>query len=126
MGRNRIWESGYCLQCLLQILLALLITTGRSVKAKTSLQISNEAGFIEIIEEPDSFAIGISDAAGLAAISEDLTASYVQTSDIELSDYGVWTPIGNSIVTAFQGKLDGQDHTISSFKVSYSSLVQAQ
>ncbi len=43
----------------------------------------------------------ISDAAGLAAIANDLSGSYVLTSDITLT--GTWTPIGTfTIKTNFK------------------------
>lgn len=47
----------------------------------------------------------ISDQTGLAAISSNLSGSYVLTADINLT--GTWTPIGT-----FTGILDGQGHII--------------
>lgn len=59
-------------------------------------------------------------------IREDLEASYVLTSDIDLSSYENWIPIGNmtyedvnmetgdmDMTKAFSGSLDGDGHTIS-------------
>ena len=51
----------------------------------------------------------ISDAAGLAAMGNDLAGEYELTADIELS--GEWAPIGND-VTPFTGTFDGKGHTI--------------
>lgn len=47
----------------------------------------------------------ISDAVGLAAISKDLSGSYILTANITLT--GSWTPIAN-----FKGTLDGNGHII--------------
>ena len=47
----------------------------------------------------------ISDAAGLAAIANNLSGSYVLTTDITLT--GTWTPI-----TGFSGTFDGGGHII--------------
>ena len=54
-------------------------------------------------------AIGISDAAGLAAISS--SGSYALTKDIDLGG-AEWTPI-----STFSGTLNGNGHTISNFKI---------
>ena len=51
----------------------------------------------------------ISDAAGLAAMGNDLAGEYELTADIELS--GEWAPIGNSDAP-FTGTFDGKGHTI--------------
>ncbi|MDD3079945.1 MAG: GLUG motif-containing protein [Paludibacter sp.] len=59
----------------------------------------------------------ISDAAGLAAIANDLSGSYVLTSDITLT--GDWAPIGT-----FTGTLDGQGHIIYGIKVDDSSTAE--
>ena len=55
-------------------------------------------------------ATPISDAAGLAAIGNDLAGEYELTADINLT--GEWVPIGNND-NPFTGTLDGKGHTIS-------------
>lgn len=59
----------------------------------------------------------ISDAAGLAAIANNLGGSYVLTSDITLT--GTWTPIGT-----FTGTLDGGGHIIYGLKVNDSGTAE--
>lgn len=61
--------------------------------------------------------VQISDAAGLAAIANDLGGSYVLTSDITLT--GTWTPIGT-----FTGTLDGGGHIIYGLKVNDSGTAE--
>lgn len=51
----------------------------------------------------------ITDEAGLKAVANDLSGSYVLAADIQLS--GEWTPIGNG-GDRFTGTFDGQGHTI--------------
>lgn len=67
------------------------------------------------ISQPDENAIFISTPEQLAAIgtnsSYPLSGSYVLTTDLDLSDYGNWTPIGGN--TPFSGTFDGQGHVIS-------------
>lgn len=55
-------------------------------------------------------ATPISDAAGLAAIGNDLEGDYELTADITLT--GEWYPIGNADAP-FAGTFDGKGHTIS-------------
>lgn len=59
----------------------------------------------------------ISDAAGLAAIANDLSGSYVLTTDITLTS--TWTPIGT-----FTGTLDGGGHIIYGLKVNDSGTAE--
>ena len=54
-------------------------------------------------------ATPISDAAGLAAIGNDLQGDYELTADITLT--GTWSPIGNNDAP-FTGTFDGKGHTI--------------
>lgn len=77
--------------------------------------------------DESSDAIQISSAAELAKIGKEsgypLDGSYVLTCDIDMKDYGDWTPIGyvngktgfafKTATTGFTGKLDGNGHTIS-------------
>lgn len=73
----------------------------------------------------------IETAEQLAAISGDLTASYRLIADIDLSEYGPWTPIGAYVQDkstdpdgedpileyAFTGTFDGGDHVISNLTI---------
>ena len=61
----------------------------------------------------------ISTVAELAAIANDLSGNYKLTDDIDLSDYGAWTPIGGS--TAFSGTFEGNGKTIKGLNVNTSS-----
>ena len=54
-------------------------------------------------------ATPIHDAAGLAAISNDLAGEYELAADIQLT--GEWTSIGTSLAP-FEGVFDGKGHTI--------------
>lgn len=57
----------------------------------------------------------ITDAAGLAAVSNDLAGSYVLAADITLS--GEWTPIGTS-GAPFTGTFDGAGHSIKGLTIT--------
>ena len=57
----------------------------------------------------------INDEAGLKAIANDLSGTYVLKNDITLSD-AEWTPIGTSS-DPFRGTLDGKGHTIKGLTV---------
>ena len=61
----------------------------------------------------------ITTAAQLAAIADNLSGSYKLGNDIDLSDYGAWTPIGGS--TAFSGTFEGNGKTIKGLTVNTSS-----
>ncbi len=61
----------------------------------------------------------ITTAAQLAAIADNLSGSYKLGNDINLSDYGAWTPIGGS--TAFSGTFEGNGKTIKGLNVNTSS-----
>ena len=61
----------------------------------------------------------ITDAAGLANISSDLTGDYVLGSDVTLS--GEWTPLGNGTSTVFDGIFDGLMHRVSGLQHSNSA-----
>ena len=62
------------------------------------------------------WGIAVTNRAGLAAITNDLTGIYGLGADIDLSGEN-WTPIGNSDYTAFSGTIYGQGHVISSLTV---------
>ncbi len=61
----------------------------------------------------------ITTAAQLASIANDLSGNYKLGNDIDLSDYGAWTPIGGS--TAFSGTFEGNGKTIKGLSVNTSS-----
>lgn len=61
----------------------------------------------------------ITTAQRLNEVREHLDAHYVLASDIDLSGYGDWMPIGMN-TTPFTGHFDGNGHTISGMKVVYS------
>ncbi|MBE6800753.1 MAG: hypothetical protein E7529_06070 [Ruminococcaceae bacterium] len=61
----------------------------------------------------------ITTAAQLAAIADNLSGNYKLGNDIDLSDYGAWTPIGGS--TAFSGTFEGNGKTIKGLTVNTSS-----
>ncbi|MGN8896162.1 chitobiase/beta-hexosaminidase C-terminal domain-containing protein [Flavonifractor sp. HCP28S3_F3] len=67
------------------------------------------------IGQPDVNAIFISTPEQLASIGVDsrypLNGSYILTADLDLSDYGNWTPIGGE-KAPFSGTFDGQGHVI--------------
>lgn len=60
----------------------------------------------------------ISDEAGLRAISNDLTASYVLDNDITLTG-GDWTPVGTSSA-AFTGTFDGNGKVVKNLTINQS------
>lgn len=68
------------------------------------------------ISPPDESAILISTAEQLAAIGVDpdypLSGSYLLTTNLDLSDYGNWTPIGD-YQAPFTGTFDGHGYVIS-------------
>ena len=62
------------------------------------------------------WGIAVTNRAGLAAITNDLTGIYGLGADIDLAGEN-WTPIGNSDYTAFSGTIYGQGHVISGLTV---------
>ena len=58
----------------------------------------------------------IATAEGLDAVRNDLSAYYQLISDIDLSSYENWEPIGRSN-TPFTGSFNGSGHTISNLKI---------
>ncbi len=78
--------------------------------------------------EGKSDVVEISDAAGLAAIADDLSGHYELTADIELE--AAWTPItdlAGGDAPVFTGVLDGGGHTVSNLYMEqdaeYASLI---
>ncbi|MCI8504004.1 MAG: hypothetical protein HFH00_09305 [Dorea sp.] len=90
--------------------------TEKSVSSKAS----NKSEFLAPIDDPDASAVRIETAEDLAAIKDDLYGSYILMNDIDLSEYGEWTPIGVTLASAFHGKLDGQGHKVTGMKVAIS------
>ena len=69
--------------------------------------------------------IEISDRAGLEAIANNLTGSYVLTADIDLTGGISWSPIGTTDEAhSFQGTFDGNGKTISNLKISITNETQ--
>ena len=63
--------------------------------------------------------IEISDRAGLEAIANNLTGSYVLTADIDLGSTS-WTPIGTTDEAhSFQGTFDGNGYSISNLHATF-------
>lgn len=60
----------------------------------------------------------VANAEQLNAVRNDLSAHYVQISDIDLSGYSDWKPIGNLSDTAFIGSYNGQGYKISNLTIS--------
>lgn len=60
--------------------------------------------------------IAINSAEELHNINNNLNANYILMSDIDLSGWGTWEPIGSSVGTntsEFEGNFEGNGHTIS-------------
>ena len=60
-------------------------------------------------------------ATDLDAVREDLAGNYLLMNDISLADYSSgegWRPIGDSWHTAFTGKFDGNDYTITNLTIN--------
>ena len=70
------------------------------------------------------WGIAVTNRAGLAAITNDLTGIYGIGADIDLAGEN-WTPIGNSDYTAFSGTIYGQGHVISGLTVDTEGAVCA-
>ena len=78
----------------------------------------NADGFLAVIDDSDAGAIKIETADDLNNIRNDMYGTYVLANDIDMTNYGTWTPIGTTAATAFHGKIDGQGHKIQGLKVS--------
>jgi len=89
-------------------------TNNSATETKTATATSNVAALIIM---STSFPIPITDAAGLAAIKDNLSGSYYLDADINLSTYGNWMPLGNS-GSQFTGTLDGKGYTISNLTIN--------
>ena len=70
------------------------------------------------------WGIAVTNRAGLAAITNDLTGVYGIGADIDLAGEN-WTPIGHSDYTAFSGTIYGQGHVISGLTVDTEGAVCA-
>lgn len=98
------------------ILISMLSVSFTSVAAVSS---TNVAGFIAPIEKADASAIQIKTADDLNNIRNNMYGSYVLMNDIDMSDYGNWSPIGITLSSPFYGKFDGQGHKITGLTVSH-------
>lgn len=78
------------------------------------------------LEKDSSGRYVISSAYDLAYISENVSelynASFVMSSDVDMSVISSFSPIGGTLVP-FSGKLDGNGHTISNLKIDGTSKV---
>ena len=113
---------------LLLVICVLCTSIPITAKADETMKEENTAGknvdgFIAPIDDPDASAVKITTADQLAAISNDLTGNYVLMNDIDLSEYGAWTPIGSLPDSAFRGKFDGQGHKISGLTITQNELI---
>lgn len=79
---------------------------------------TNQKGFIGVIDPPEAGAVEIATAEDLDRMRDNLSGSYVLVNDIDLSDYGDWSPIGFTTGSGFRGTLDGQGHKITGLNVS--------
>jgi len=66
-------------------------------------------------------ATEISTPAELDAMRLDLTADYILTSDIDMTGFGNWTPVGDIVVASFSGSLDGDGYKISNLVIGSTS-----
>lgn len=78
------------------------------------------AGLLAPIEEPDASAEKVYTPEDLNNIRNNRYGSYVLMNDIDMSSYGDWNPIGQTVSEAFYGKLDGQGHMIKGLTVNLS------
>ena len=102
------------------VLILVLIMSPVPVSSFTAFAKDSHGPFIQVIEEPDASATVISTPSDLVAINNDLYGSYVLANDIDMSNYGSWTPIGKLTASPFKGKLDGQGHSITGLKIDVS------
>lgn len=64
-----------------------------------------------------NLTIRIENVEQLLSVKDDLLGSYALVRDLDLSQYGVWTPIGD-IVTPFEGVFDGNGYSISNMTIN--------
>ncbi len=78
-----------------------------------------DGGFSDYTEIGDETYYHISTAEQLAHINEHLELSYIQTADIDLSEYngGLWIPIGTE-AAPFSGSFDGDGHVIEGLSIN--------
>ena len=107
------------------LLLGLLYVSGDNVKAE-ELRSGDDGitnwDFIEPVTHQETVPegyIGIYTAQDLADIANDNDAysSYILMNDIDLQDFGEWTPIGDN-VTPFLGVFDGNGYVISNMTIT--------
>ncbi len=92
-----------------------------------------DGGFTEYTEIGGETYYHVSTAAQLAHINEHLDLNYIQTADIDLSQYndGLWTPIGGfgdpdnySTPAYFSGKYLGDGYTIENLNIYFNDTDQ--
>ncbi|MCL2562303.1 MAG: InlB B-repeat-containing protein [Rikenellaceae bacterium] len=66
----------------------------------------------------DEIRIGISTAAELNAVRNDLSGNYILLNDISLAEYDNWMPIGSTEDAPFIGKFDGNGHRITDLTIN--------
>ena len=112
---------------LLSLLCALILTLALSVPAALAENTVAFAGGSGTAEDPWQVAT----PAQLDAIRNDLTASYILIADIDLADFGAFTPIGSYVQDksedpdgedpileyAFTGTFEGDGHVISNLTI---------
>lgn len=84
----------------------------------------SEGGFTEFTMIGDQKYYHISSAAQLAHINEHLDLNYIQTADLDLSQYngGLWNPIGGYLGSSmFTGRYLGEGHKIENMKIDVTS-----
>ncbi|MDR2713637.1 MAG: dockerin type I domain-containing protein [Clostridiales bacterium] len=75
--------------------------------------------FLAPISDPDPGAIKIYTAADLNNVRNKLDGSFVLMNDIDLTGWGEWRPLGNSLDgDPFTGTFDGQGHEIKNLTIS--------
>ncbi len=72
---------------------------------------------ISLVPVSSEKVVYVSNAEQFNAIRNDLDAHYILTSDINLSGYSTWKPIGTT-QKPFTGVLDGDGHTITGMKIT--------
>ena len=112
---------------LLSLLCILILVFALNVSASLAENTVAFAGGCGTPEDPWQVAT----PAQLDAIRNDLTASYILTADIDLADFGAFTPIGAYVQdksedpngeepileSAFTGTLEGGGHVISNLTI---------
>lgn len=95
-------------------------TNGRAARASKIISLKDYSGYTMISSAADLAKIGVDDAY-------PLDGSYCLTSNIDLSSYSSWTPIGtysSDGSTPFTGTFDGCNYTITGLTIDASAYFQ--